>query len=95
VQEIVHEGIDGDEARSDLLPRLLVGREQDGGEGHTEQLFANPVNLPQRRKELSCSCKVANWPLNRALRQTPVDPFEKVVIGYVPDEQMQRVGGLV
>jgi hypothetical protein len=95
VQEIVHQIIDGDEARSDLLPGLLVGREQDGGEGHTEQLFANPVNVSQRLKELSCGCKVGSSILNRAPRQAPVDPFEKGTIGHVPHEQMQGVGGLV
>ena len=50
VQEIVHEGIDGNHAAADLDPVLATVRssEQELGQGHHQHLVGDPVHLLER-----------------------------------------------
>ena len=51
VQEIVHQGVDGDHAAADLAPDGTAARrrQEDAGQSHRKDLVRNAVNVPQWR----------------------------------------------
>jgi hypothetical protein len=98
VQKIVHQRIDRDHAAADLDPedQLFGSAEQEGGQGHGEDLVRDTVDLPHR---LDQGRRHSRQPV-RARRtvgglQLGVDPADQIAVGNVADEQKQGVGGLV
>jgi hypothetical protein len=98
VQKVMNQRVDGDHAAADLDPEshFLGSAEQEGGQGHGEDLVRDTVDLTHRLDQGRRHCR---QPV-RARRtvgglQLGVDPADQIAVGNVADEQEQAIGGLV
>ena len=86
VQEIVHQGVNGDHGGADFAPGLVTprGRQQDAGQGHGQHLVGHAVDLPERSNK-SFAQPGGAVGIMRAVGfpQLPVDPADQVAIGNV------------
>ena len=98
MQKVVNQRVDGDHAAPDLGPEdhFLGSAEQEGGQGHGEDLVRDTVDLPHR---LDQGRRHSRQPVRASRtvgrRQLGVDPADQIAVDSVADEQEQRIGGLV
>ena len=97
VQEIMDEGVDGDERRADFEPQRLSvpGAQQQARHCYRQHLVSHAVDVPEWRDDgLAQGCE----PIRRMgihTIQLFIDPAHEIVIRNIPHEQEQAVCHLV
>ena len=97
VQEIMDEGVDGDERRADFEPQRLSlsGGQQQVGHCHRQYLVGHPVDVTQRTDD---GLPKGGEPVRSGgihTLQLFIDPAHEIVVGDIPHEQEQAVCHLV
>jgi len=97
VQEIMDEGVDGDERRADFEPQRLSvpGAQQQARHCHRQHLVGHPIDVSQRPDD---GLTKGGEPIRRLgihAAQLAVDPAYEIVISDIPHEQEQAVRHLV
>ena len=96
MQKIVNQRIDGDHAAAHLDPAWIGGTEHQHRQGHAEDLVGHTVDMAQRfdQRGPHLGEPVGARTVIRRL-DLALDPADKVAIGDIANEQVQRVGSLV
>jgi hypothetical protein len=95
MKEVVNQGIDGDEAGTDLEPTGpgCPGPHQQGRQCHGDDLVGDPIDMPQRVDQGGPGPREVGG--SRIVGELVVNPSNDVATGNVPDEQEQAVRSLV
>lgn len=97
VQEIMDQGVDGDERRADFEPQRLSvpGAQQQVGHCHRQHLVGHPIDVSQRSDDGLTKGGEPIRGLGIDASQLAVDPAHEIVIRNIPHEQEQTVRHLV
>mgnify|MGYP003348565470 CR=1 FL=1 len=98
MQERMNQRVDGDHAGPGFQPQRLAGRgrRQKGSQRHVHDLAGHAVDVAQRLDQGVPHPDRASASAARvSVFQSLIDPSDDIAVGHVPDEQEQRVGGLV
>ena len=97
-QKIMDQGIGGDQLQSDLqpVPANVSGANQNAGQGHSEDLVRDPVDILQRFDQgIASSRGPSRTRFVERLAQPIIDPANEIAIGHIANKQIQAVGHLI
>ena len=97
MQEIMDEGVNGDERRADFEPQRLSlsGGQQQVRHCHRQNLVGHPVDVPQRADDGFTKGGEPIRSLGIHAIQLPINPTHEIVIRNISHEQEQAVCHLV
>jgi len=98
VQEVVDQGIDGDQVHANFQPPRanVSGADQNARHRHGQDLVRNAADVAHRLDQANARLRQGVWSAGLVrLVEAVIDPADEVAIGDVANEQVKTVGNLI